>query len=402
MTEDRLHDVVLFGATGFTGGLIAEVLTRRVGGRLRCALAGRDRAKLEAVRARLGPAGAEFGLIVADSNDGASLRAMARSAKVVITTVGPYTRYGEPLIAMCIEEGCDYVDLTGETHWWREMVERYHEPAAARGVLIIPSCGYDCIPADMGALFCAEQLVARHPRQASDQALTIDAYARGFGSFSGGTLASAMEIMAASGLGEPFGERSGDRAPLVHYARDVGRWAVRTFVLDPWVVRRSAELRPQEFGGSLRYQQYFAFPSRVAAYAAVGFGASLAAVTKLGPARTLLTKLRPSGSGPSPSQIARGWFRIDFVGRWTGGSTGPRRALGSTERGTGRELRTHVRGGDPGYGETSKMISEAAIMLVEARDQLPMRGGVVTTAAGLGREFIPRLEAAGLEFAVDP
>jgi short subunit dehydrogenase-like uncharacterized protein len=388
MTEERTHDVVLFGATGFTGGLIAEYLLRRVGGRLRCALAGRDRGKLEAVRARLGPAGADLELILADAHDGASLRAMARSAKVVITTVGPYTHYGEPLIAMCIEEGCDYVDLTGETQWWREMVERYHEPAAAEGVLIIPSCGYDCIPADMGALFCAEQLLADHAHE-PDQALTIDAYARGFGSFSGGTLASAMEVLAASGTGGSFGGNSHDRAPLVHYARDTGRWAVRTFVLDPWVVRRSAELRPQEFGGSLRYQQYFAFSSRLTAYAAIGFGATLATATKLGLVRSLLTKLRPSGAGPSPSQIERGWFRIDFVGRSRG-------------RGGSREVRTHVRGGDPGYGETSKMISEAAIMLVEARDQLPMRGGVVTTAAGLGRDFIPRLEAAGLEFAVDP
>src|SRR5690606_6206240 len=117
-------------------------------------------------------------------------RAMVRQTKVVITTVGPYTRYGEPLVAACVDEGTDYVDLTGETSWWSEMVERYHERAAARDVLIIPACGFDCIPADMGALFTAAQLP-------DDQPMTIDAYARGSGSFSGGTVASAMEIVAS-------------------------------------------------------------------------------------------------------------------------------------------------------------------------------------------------------------
>ncbi len=374
MTQERSYDLVLFGATGFTGGLIAEYLVGRVGAELRCALAGRDRAKLEGVRAKLGAEGADFGIIEADSSDPDSLRAMVRQTKVVITTVGPYTRHGEPLVAACIDEGTDYVDLTGETNWWREMVERYHERAAAREVLIIPACGYDCIPADMGALFCAAQLP-------NDQPMTIDAYARGKGSASGGTVASAMELLASKTATEPDDP---DKPPLVHYARDVERWAVRSVVLDPWVVRRSAELRPQDFGDQLRFHQYFAFPSRVAAYAAVGLGATMMTAAKLKPVRSLLTKLRPSGSGPSEAQRQKGWFRFEFVGR-----------------GGGREVRTHVSGGDPGYSETSKMIAEAAIMLAEVRDELPMRGGVVTTASGLGLGFIARLEAAGIEFAVD-
>lgn len=373
MTDPRSYDLVLFGATGFTGGLISEYLHTRT--TLRWAVAGRDRAKLESRLASLGEAGAaKIGIIEADSSDPASLRAMARRAKVVITTVGPYARYGEPLVAACIDEGTDYVDLTGETHWWRSIVERYHERAAARDVLIIPSCGFDCIPADIGALYCAAQLP-------DDQPMTIDAYARGHGSASGGTVASGLELLASGQLSvadEP------DPPPLIHYARDVDRWAVRSVVLDPWVVRRSAELRPQDFGGQLRYHQYFAFRSRVRAYAAVGFGATAMAVAKLRPVRALITKLRPSGSGPDPKQREQGWFRFEFVGR-----------------GGGREVRTHVSGGDPGYGETSKMIAEAAIMLVEAREQLPMRGGVATTASGLGLGFVARLEAAGIEFAVD-
>jgi short subunit dehydrogenase-like uncharacterized protein len=323
------------------------------------------------VRAQLDPA---IGLIEADSSDPDSLRAMARQTKVVLTTVGPYTRYGEPLVVACIDEGTDYVDLTGETNWWREIVERYHERAAARDVLIIPSCGYDCIPADMGALFCAAQLP-------HDQPMTIDAYARAHGSASGGTVASAMELLAAGELRELD---EPDKPPLVHYARDVDRWAVRSVVLDPWVVRRSAQLRPQDFGDQLRFRQYFAFRSAIQAYGAVGFGASLMTLAKRKPVRSLITKLRPSGSGPTAEQIEQGWFRFEFVGR-----------------GGGREVRTHVSGGDPGYGETSKMIAEAAIMLAEEREQLPMRGGVVTTASGLGIGFVARLEAAGIEFGVD-
>lgn len=371
MSDERTYDLVLFGATGFTGGLIAEYLHTRT--TLRWALAGRDRAKLESRRASLGAA--EIGIIEADSQDPDSLRAMARQAKVVISTVGPYTRFGEPLVAACIDEGTDYVDLTGETNWWRSIVERYHERAAARNVLIIPSCGYDCIPADMGALYCAAQL----PR---DQPMTIDAYARARGSASGGTVASALELFVSGQSSPPGGP---DQPSLIHYARDVGRWAVRSMVLDPWVVQRSAELRPQDFGGQLRFRQYFAFRSGLGAYAAVGFVATAITFAKLRPVRSMITKLRPSGSGPEPAQREKNWFRFDFVGR-----------------GGGREVRAHVSGGDPGYGETSKMIAEAAIMLVEARDQLPTRGGVVTTASGLGMGFIPRLEAAGIEFAVDP
>jgi saccharopine dehydrogenase (NAD+, L-glutamate forming) len=382
MSSPRPFDVVLFGATGFTGGLIADYLVGRVGETLKIGLAGRDRAKLEALRQRLrdtwGAAAAELGILEADSGDPASLRAMARATRVIITTVGPYARYGEPLVAACIDEGTDYVDLTGETGWWREIVERYHERAAARDVLIIPSCGYDCIPADMGALHCATALAASG---AGDQPMSIDAYARGMGSASGGTVASALEMLGAGTMVEPD---EPDKPPLLHYAPDVDRWVVRSIVLDPWVVQRSAQLRPDDFGGELRFHQYFAFPSRVAAAAAVGFGAAALTVAKLGPVRALLRKLRPSGSGPSADQRANGWFRADFVGR-----------------AGGREVRTHVSGGDPGYGETSKMISEAAIMLAQARDSLPMRGGVVTTAAGLGVGFIDRLQAAGLDFVVD-
>jgi len=372
---DRPYDIVLFGATGFTGGLIAQYLCKRVGTSMRWAIAGRDLAKLESRRSELGASAADLGLIVADSADPESLRAMVRQAKVVITTVGPYTLHGEPLVAACVELGTDYVDLTGETGWWREMVERYHDRASARNVLIIPACGFDCIPADMGALFTAAQLP-------DDQPMTIDAYVRANGSFSGGTAASAMELFASA---DPNPDPPvGEQAPLVHHARDIGRWAIRAMVLDPWVVRRSAQLQPKEFGDQLRYRQYFVVPNRVVAYAAVAAGAVFMTAAKLKPVRKLITKLRPSGSGPSPEQRAKGWFRVEFVGR-----------------GGGREVRTHVSGGDPGYSETSMMVSEAAIMLVEARAELPCQGGVVTTAAGFGRGFIARLEAAGLEFALD-
>lgn len=369
--DERSYDLVLFGATGFTGGLIAEYLQRRTS--LRWALAGRDRSKLESRRAELEQSRTPIGIVEADSLDPASLHAMARQAKVVISTVGPYTKYGEPLVAACVAEGTDYVDLTGETQWWQDIVERYHERAAAREVLIIPSCGYDCIPADMGALFCAAQL----PR---DQPMTIDAYARARGSASGGSVASAMELFA-SGQARVPGQAD---IPLVHHIRELDRWAVRSMVLDPWVVQRSAELQPDHFGGQLRYRQYFAFGSRASAYAVAGALRTIIEMAKLRPVRALATKLRPSGSGPGPAQRDRNWFRTDFVAR-----------------GGGRELRAHVSGGDPGYSETSKMIAEAAIMLVEARDQLPLRGGVVTTASGLGMDFIARLQAAGLEFAID-
>jgi len=380
MPDVRAHDLVLFGATGFTGGLIARYLAGRLaGGSIRWALAGRSREKLGKLRRELeraDPRMAELALIEASSDDAESLRAMAESTRAIITTVGPYQLHGEPLVAACVGAGTDYFDLTGEPTWWRAMVERYHERAKARELIVVPSCGFESVPHDLGVLFTASQLPSGEP-------MTIDAYVSARGSFSGGTLASALGAMA-EGIPKGGGGSSGRKSakPKLHFADALGVWGLPAPTIEPLVVRRSASLLPDALG-DLQFREYFAFRSALTmASMVVGVGGVMA-MASFGPTRRLLQKVQPRGSGPAPEVRSRGWFRIDFVGR-----------------GGGREVRTHVSGGDPGYDETAKMISEAAITALEDRDRLPLRG-VLTPAAALGQPLIDRLVAAGMQFVVD-
>lgn len=387
--SERAHDIVVFGATGFTGTLIAHYLAKRLaGGPIRWALAGRSREKLSRLRRELEREDermATLPLLEARSDDPDSLLAMAASTRALITTVGPYQQHGEPLVAACIAGGCDYFDLTGEPSWWQAIVERYHERARSHEVMIVPSCGFESVPEDLGVLFTLDQLPAGEPA-------TIEAYVRAKGTFSGGTLASALgempravakQLRAGSrrgkgGAGEaPRSERV--RQPLLARTPE-GEWAVRAPTIEPLVVRRSHALRG---GAPLDYRQSFAFPS-LTMLAKLGVGlAGTVALASFAPTRALLQRVRPQGEGPTPEQRARSWFRIDFVGR-----------------AGGREVHTLVRGGDPGYDETAKMIAEAAITSIEAREQLPLRG-VLTPAAALGRPLLERLRSAGIEFVAE-
>ncbi len=355
-------DLILFGASGFTGGLVAEELARSVRGKsLRWALAGRNQQKLESVRRRLAaidPATVDLPLVHADSGDVGSLRAMAESTRVLISTVGPYARYGEPVVAACVESGTDYVDLTGEPSFWSAVIDAHHERAVNDGVLVVPCCGFDSIPADVGTWFTLQAL-------GDEPAVRIRAYVSFHGKISGGTWASALEIMAdarnrALTDGQPRG--GGRPRPKIHWAPEIGRWGIPMPVIDSLVVRRTAaftDTYPRDF----RYEHYLQTRSlaRVAGlFAGLGLVFGLA---QLAPARKLLGRLRPSGSGPSEEERARSEFRIRFVAE-----------------AAGRRIATEVSGGDPGYGYTAKMLASAALTLVEDRDRLPHRGGVLTPA----------------------
>jgi short subunit dehydrogenase-like uncharacterized protein len=371
MAAERSYDIVLYGATGYTGGLIAHHLGERLAGRgLRWALAGRSRAKLEARRAELKAGAAEPGLIEADTEDRDSLRAMASQARVVMTTVGPYTRYGEPMIEACIDAKTDYIDLTGEPAWWQEMIERHHERAGERGVLLVPACGFDSIPADLGARFTAAQLPTDGP-------MTIDAYMTARASASGSALASALEVIRGLRLADL-------RREPIRRVDELGLWAMPAPLLDPLVVERSSSLCPDAYGQPLTYRQYLGFRSPVVLAAALAGAGLLFGAVKLGLADVLLAKLRPPGRGPTERTRAKSWFRFDFIGR-----------AGE------REVRAHISGGDPGYEETAKMMSEAAIMLVETRAEVGLRGGILTPAAVFGLGLVDRLRAAGIEIEQD-
>jgi len=385
MAKKRLYDIVLFGATGFTGGLTAEYLARQ-SGKLRWALAGRNQGKLEAVRERLAainPACVKLPLLVADVEDQDSLHKVAASARVVITTVGPYIKYGEPLVAACAAAGTDYVDLTGEPEFVDRMWLGYHELAKRNGARIVHCCGFDSIPHDLGAWFTVQQLPAEVP-------LRIEGYVRAGGQFSGGTLHSAVTAFSRLRQGAqaraarrtrdpyPYDRRIGALRPKLRFHEQLGTWVVPMPTIDPQVVRRSAAAL-ERYGPDFRYGHYLQVKEFAGVAKLLGGVSAALLAAQLPYTRRKLLDLRRPGEGPNEEQRARGWFRVTFIGR-----------------GGGRRVRCEVAGGDPGYGETSKMLAESALCL--AFDKLPKSAGVITPAVAMGDALIGRLQQRGIQF----
>jgi len=390
---ERPYDVVLFGATGFTGGLTAEALARRAGegpggGRpLRFALAGRSREKLEAVRKRLealGPGARDVGILEARADDPASLERMAAQARVVATTVGPYAELGEPVVAACVARGCHYVDITGEPAFVDRVIERYDAPARNAGLRVVPCCGFDSIPPDLGAWLTVRELGA-----ADD--VRVEAFVRSLGTFSGGTWHSAIHAMSRfrteRGRGgaldrEPPAEGRVVEALPARVGREpaVDAWVCPLPTIDTQIILRSARFDPA-YGLTFRYRH----SARVGSLpwlvgGAVGVGA-IFALAQLPPTRRLLLRVRDRGEGPSEAQRAKAFFEIVFVGE-----------------GDGRRVLTRAAGGDPGYTETSKMLAEAALCLAFDGPRLPDRAGVLTPAAAMAEPLLDRLRAVGLTF----
>lgn len=392
---DRPYDVVAFGATGFTGRLVAMYLARNAPPpKARWAIAGRNRGKLEALHAELAAidgACSEVGIIEADVGNPASLAEMARQAAVVLTTVGPYARYGEPVVRACVEAGTDYVDLTGEPAFVDVTVDRFDEMARDKGVRIVSSCGFDSIPHDLGVLFTVEHLPEGVP-------IAVEGFVQARGSFSGGTWTSAIDAFgdlrhylrrrmtagdaASKAAVEPTGRQVHGLPRHVRYEEAVKGWVAPFPTIDPQVVLRSAR-DIDRYGPDFGYGHYVrmgTLPRLAAGAAALG---GLVALAHIEPARELLLKVREPGEGPSEAERARSWFRVTFVGR-----------------GGGRRVVTQVSGGDPGYDETAKMISEAALCLAQDRDRLPGRVGVITPAAAMQDVLLERLKGVGIRFAV--
>jgi short subunit dehydrogenase-like uncharacterized protein len=375
---ERQYDVVVLGATGFTGALTAEYLARTAGESTRWAIAGRNQSKLERL-------GLDAPMLHADVNDPDSLRQLAESTKVLITTVGPYIHYGEPVVAACAAAGTDYVDLTGEPEFVDLMWLRYHEQAETSGARLVHSCGFDSIPYDLGVLYTVDQLPEGVP-------ISVSGFVRVGGTFSGGTYHSAINIMGRLRQGakvgrqrrareqRPSGRRIRGVAGRPHHDRDAGGWVVPFPTIDPQTVLRSAAALDR-YGPDFSYSHYLV-AKRLATLAGLGAGAgAVVALAQLAPTRNLLLKLKDPGEGPSPEQRQKAWFRVRF-----------------TAIADGHRLVTDVSGGDPGYGETSKMLAESALCL--AHDQLPQHSGQLTPAVAMGQPLIDRLQRAGIEFRV--
>ncbi|HEX7746033.1 MAG TPA: saccharopine dehydrogenase NADP-binding domain-containing protein [Micromonosporaceae bacterium] len=375
-------DLVLFGATGFTGALTAEYLASHVPPGTRWGLAGRNRTKLAALRDRLG---VDVAVLDADVDDPASMRRVAESARVVISTVGPYIRFGEPVVAACAGAGTDYVDITGEPEFVDRMYLRHHRTAERTGARLVHACGFDSIPHDLGALFTVSQFPP-------EVAIRMRGYVSARGAVSGGTFDSAVTALsrfrqastahAERRRAQPPDDRRRARAVAGRpgYDRGLGAWVLPLPTIDPQIVVRSARAIDR-FGPDFSYSHFLAVRSPLTA-AGIGAGAAgVFALAQVPVTRRLLLRLRPAGAGPAAERRAGGRFRVRFLAT-----------------GAGRTVATEVTGGDPGYGETSKMLAESALCL--AFDRLPPTAGQVTTAVAMGDALRDRLQRAGIAFRI--
>lgn len=382
--DGRDLDLVLFGATGFTGGLTADYLAAHAPDGLRWGIAGRNADKLEAVRRRLGDAGADVEVLVADSTDDAALADIARRTRVVVSTVGPYLAHGGPLVAACAEAGTDYLDLTGEPEFVDRTYLEHHRTAVRTGARLVHACGFDSVPHDLGAWFTVKQLP-------SDQPITLRGVVRSGASLSGGTFHSALDQFARAkqmkqtyaqrrrAEGKPADGRS-SRSVSGRPHRDpvLGYWLLPLPTIDPIVVARSGAAL-DAYGPRFRYSHWAGTKTlRYAAGGALGVGA-LTVAAQVGPVRDFLKSRVPQGSGPDEARRGRSWFTVDFVGE-----------------APGQTVRTRVSGGDPGYTETAKMLAESALCL--ALDDTPETAGQVTPAQAMGDALLARLQAAGIRF----
>lgn len=402
MTTDRELDVLLFGATGFVGRLVAAYLAEHAPAGARIGLAGRSEQRLADVRASLGTAAAGWPLLVADSGDPESAAALARSSRVVATTVGPYRRLGLPLVQACAAAGTDYADLTGEVLFVRESIDLCHEQAAATGARIVHSCGFDSIPSDLGVLLLHNAALADDAGTLEDTVLVLTAVR---GGFSGGTIASGMgqwdEARANAALAatvrDPYAlspDRSaepdlGSERDLAWVGRDqdLGIWT-GPFVMAGYntrIVRRSNALQDWAYGRTFRYREVVGFGSGPAApVVATAVSAAMTALlagVAFKPTRALLGPMLPDpGQGPSEKTRRTGHFRLEVHAR----TSARARYVANVEA-----------KGDPGYAATAVMLGESALCLALDRDRLPARAGVLTPATAMGTALTERLRAAG-------
>jgi short subunit dehydrogenase-like uncharacterized protein len=405
----RELDIVLYGATGFVGKLTAEYLAK-AGGTARIGLAGRSTERLLKVRESLGEAARDWPLIAADAASPSSLNDMAARARVVVTTVGPYTKYGLPLVAACAAAGTDYADLTGETMFIRESIDTYHKQAVDTGARIVHACGFDSIPSDLTVYALFEQAREDGTGELGETNFVVRGFAAGL---SGGTVASMMEVMATASAdpaarrlmndpytlttdraGEPdFGHQSDtpwrrgrDIAPELG-----GVWtgAFAMGAPNARIVRRSNALLGWAYGPRFRYAENMSVGSSVVAPVAAAVGtAANAAVLGLGSRyfnklpRGVLERIAPKpGTGPSERARENGHYRVETYTTTTSGA---------------RYRATMAQRGDPGYKATSVLLGECGLALALDRDRLSELRGVLTPAASMGDVLLARLPAAGV------
>ena len=402
MNPTKEFDIIVWGASGFTGRLVAAYLFKQYGtqGDLKWAMAGRNQEKLTAVRAEV--ADSSVPIVLADSDDEASLKAMILRTKVVCTTVGPYVTYGSKLVAACITHGAHYCDLAGEVQWMRQMIDKHHEEAQANGVKIVHTCGFDSIPSDMGVYFTQKEALAQKGQRAKRIRMRVAGMR---GGLSGGTYASLSKVLEEAMqdkeiykvLVNPYGlnptdkQEGGDHPDLKKVIFDpTSKSWIGPFIMagiNTKVVRRSNALSGYAYGNDFRYDE--------ATMSGKGFKGRMKGIMSALPLilmtakpgsilKRIANRMFPKpGEGPTKDQRENGFYSLRFYATLEDGST----ALGKV---TGDK--------DPGYGSTSKMLGEAAVCL--AKDSLPEISGILTPSTAMGDALLDRLEKhAGLTFS---
>jgi short subunit dehydrogenase-like uncharacterized protein len=400
-TAQRKYDVILYGATGFVGQQTVAYMAQHGKG-VEWAVAGRSQAKLEALLRDLQ---VSVPIIVADAQDRQALHVLAAQTRVVLSTAGPFALYGSPLVAACVHHKTHYVDITGETPWVRGMIDVHHAQAAAEGTRIVPGCGFDSVPSDLGTFVVAQEMLRRHGEPCVDVKASFSLR----GGLNGGTLASVLNIMAkgqTQAFSNPFllnPEHRKSKADAAHQDptgphrdADFGAWLGPFFMgpINTRVVRRSAALLQASgdaaYAKGFHYQEYLRFgQGAMAALAAAGMSAGAMAgqsALQFSPVRRLTAAIAPKpGEGPSRRAMDGGSYRCELVGKSASGKTV--RAVVSDA-------------GDPGNRATTKMVCESALALALNLGELPgggQRGGVITPAFALGDTLVQRLRAAGMK-----
>jgi short subunit dehydrogenase-like uncharacterized protein len=411
---DRQHDLVVWGATGVAGRLVAEYLTAQyTPDQLSLALGGRSESRLQEVQTALGKrrsAWDDIPIVLGDATEPESLHAIAEDTRVVCTTVGPYTTYGTPLVEACIAAETDYCDLTGEVNWVREMIDRYHDDAVEAGTRIVHSCGFDSIPSDLGTKLVQSFAIDEFGTPCDMAHIYLE---DSRGSVSGGTMASAIEVFRAAStdplaqqtLRNPYslapkGERDGvdpgaQSGPKKDLLRSVWTAPSPMAMMNERVVRRSNALLGYPWGREFECTEVLPLGDGLGGLAratAVWAGITVAtAGMAFGPTREGLRRFvfPEPGEGPTREQIENGYFTVRVLGRGTA-TDGP------------FVVESQISADwDPGYGATARMLSEAAMCLVRDQTDSPLAGGILTPASGIGDPLADRLRQAGLDVKVD-
>jgi len=386
-------DIVIYGATGFTGKLCVKYLAENAKD-LNWAIAGRDKTRLSQVAIRYYP---KIETLIADGDDEEALDLITKRTKVIISTAGPFHRYGSKLVASCVKNSTHYVDITGETFWIKEMIDKHHSEAVTKGVRIIPSCGYDSLPSDLGVFFAAKMLQKPIKR--------VESFHTGQGGASGGTIETGFsmgDLNLGKQMQDPFLLNPEDSVTPEQRSLSSDKVKIRkNNLIDAWtgrfimatmntrVVRRSAallEARQETYGVDFTYQEHAFYQKYLNAFL-VSFGTIFSMIIIATPLRKLVRRFLPKpGEGPSEETMRKGFFDCLFTAE--------------AEDSSINIFRMHGKG-DPGYRVTSKFVCESALTLIHSEDDLPggkEYGGLLTPASGLGQPLIERLSKAGIFF----